>query len=226
MQNFFYHIAKNFVCSFRGRNLWWHFSAVILTFVFVMFGFDQFYFESTRNASLQSLLFPAVILGGIFPVTAPFVLLMWGTIKKDLKLMNAAFAIGQAGFLGWIISSAYKIFTGRIPPQMFHDIADNISTIDLSGGFHFGFLRGGVFWGWPSSHTTVAFSIALALCILYSQNKKIWYAALAYAWYVGLGVSISIHWFSDFMAGAIIGTVIGVVVGKSFLEKYRLFIKI
>jgi membrane-associated phospholipid phosphatase len=28
---------------------------------------------------------------------------------------------------------------------------------------------------------------------------------------------MTIHWFSDFLAGAIIGTVVGVVVGKSFL---------
>jgi F0F1-type ATP synthase assembly protein I len=27
---------------------------------------------------------------------------------------------------------------------------------------------------------------------------------------------MNIHWFSDFVAGVIIGTVIGVVVGKSF----------
>src|SRR6266404_5032806 len=40
--------------------------------------------------------------------------------------------------------------------------------------------------------------------------------AIAYALYVGVGVSMTIHWFSDFAAGAILGTVIGVVVGKSF----------
>jgi membrane-associated phospholipid phosphatase len=40
--------------------------------------------------------------------------------------------------------------------------------------------------------------------------------ALAYAGYIGLGVSMTIHWFSDFAAGAILGAVIGVVVGKAF----------
>jgi hypothetical protein len=40
--------------------------------------------------------------------------------------------------------------------------------------------------------------------------------ALLYACYVGLGVSMTIHWFSDFVAGAIIGSVVGEVVGKSF----------
>ena len=40
---------------------------------------------------------------------------------------------------------------------------------------------------------------------------------MAYAFCVGIGVSMTIHWFSDFSAGAIIGTVIDVVVGKCFL---------
>jgi len=40
--------------------------------------------------------------------------------------------------------------------------------------------------------------------------------ALAYAFYIGIAVSMTIHWFSDFVAGAIIGTVIGLVVGTSF----------
>jgi len=40
--------------------------------------------------------------------------------------------------------------------------------------------------------------------------------AILYAFYVGIGVSLTIHWFSDFAAGAIIGSVIGAVVGKSF----------
>ena len=38
--------------------------------------------------------------------------------------------------------------------------------------------------------------------------------AILYAFYVGIGVSMTIHWFSDFVAGAIIGTVIGAVVKK------------
>jgi hypothetical protein len=39
-----------------------------------------------------------------------------------------------------------------------------------------------------------------------------------HALYIGVGVSMTIHWFSDFSAGAIIGTAIGAVVGKSFLR--------
>jgi hypothetical protein len=40
--------------------------------------------------------------------------------------------------------------------------------------------------------------------------------AITYALYIGIGVSRTIHWFSDFAAGAIIGSAKGAVVGKSF----------
>jgi len=106
----------------------------------------------------------------------------------------------------------YKALTGRVhPPRLLIE-----STIDISQEFRFGFLRGGVFWGWPSSHTTMAFAMSITLLMLYPKNKIVRYLALIYALYIGFGVSISIHWFSDFVAGAIIGTVIGIVVGKSF----------
>ena len=42
--------------------------------------------------------------------------------------------------------------------------------------------------------------------------------AITYALYIGIGVSMTIHWFSDFAAGAIVGSVIGTVVGRSFQE--------
>ena len=42
------------------------------------------------------------------------------------------------------------------------------------------------------------------------------YAGFVSAFYVGLAVSVTIHWVSEFAAGAIIGSVIGMTVGKSF----------
>ncbi|MEJ2102061.1 MAG: phosphatase PAP2 family protein [Desulfobacterales bacterium] len=93
------------------------------------------------------------------------------------------------------------------------------TLVDTSHGFRFGFLRGGMFWGWPSSHTTVAFAMAVVLWKLYPENKLVRYAAMFYAFYVGIGVSFRIHWFSEFVAGAIIGSVIGAVVGKSFKHR-------
>jgi membrane-associated phospholipid phosphatase len=42
--------------------------------------------------------------------------------------------------------------------------------------------------------------------------------AIAYALYIGIAVSTTIHWFSDFAAGAIVGATTGTVVGSGFLR--------
>ena len=60
--------------------------------------------------------------------------------------------------------------------------------------------------------------MAVTILTLFPKRRWLGCLAIAYALYVGIGVSMTIHWFSDFVAGAIIGSVIGAVVGKSFGE--------
>lgn len=213
MRGFLYRLPQNTIQCFRGRNLLWQLLAIVLTWIIVTSDFDWYYFTSTRIPGLRAWLFPAVRLGMLLPVLVPLALLAIGALKKAPQIRNTAFALGQAAFLGLAISSFYKAFTGRIhPPRtLVHG-----PLIDTSHGFRFGLLRGGMFWGWPSSHTTVAFAMAVALWQLYPGNRPLRYAAVFYACYVGIGVSISIHWFSEFVAGAIIGSVIGAAVGGSF----------
>ena len=105
----------------------------------------------------------------------------------------------------------FKAVTGRVHPA--HSVGADISHV-----FRFGWMRGGVFWGWPSSHTTIAFAMAVTVFTLCPKQRWLGWMAILNAFYVGLGVSMTIHWFSDFAAGAIIGSVIGAVVGKDFGE--------
>ena len=58
--------------------------------------------------------------------------------------------------------------------------------------------------------------MAVTMFTLFPKQRWLGCLAIAYALYVGIGVSMTIHWFSDFAAGAIIGTVIGTVVGTNF----------
>ncbi|MGC8495281.1 MAG: phosphatase PAP2 family protein [Syntrophobacteraceae bacterium] len=199
--------------SFTGRNLLWHALAIALTYIIVTSGLDWRYFVFTRIPVLRVIFFPAVVLGMFLPIFAPLLLLAAGAIGRSLRVKTAAHALGQSALLGLAISSFYKVFTGRIPPP--HTFFPG-GLIDTSHGFRLGFLRGGAFWGWPSSHTTVAFAMAVALWKLYPQNRPLRYSALCYALYIGVGVSMTIHWFSEFAAGAIIGSLIGAVVGESF----------
>ena len=165
-------------------------------------------------------LFPAVILGMLVPVFLPLGIIVVGYMRKNFSLVNTALALWQSALLGLGISSAYKVFTGRMGPHMMN-FYNNSVVGDISHNFRFGIMRGGAFQGWPSSHTSVAFAVALTLVTMYPKNKWLKYGAIVYALYIGIGVSTNIHWFSDFVAGAILGSIIGIVVGKSFLERLK-----
>lgn len=209
MDYFFSTLPKNILNIFRGRNIWWHLAAYAATAVIVFSGFDWYYFLIVKPYSFNLYFFPAVIIGALLPLFGLPLMLLLGWLRKSSVTKTLAWALGQAASIGWLVSSFYKALTGRIPPP-------NSVMTDISRQFNFGFWREGIFNGWPSSHAMVAFAMASTLITLYPKNKIIRYFSIIYALYIGIGVSFSIHWFSEFIAGAIIGAVIGIVVGKSF----------
>lgn len=211
VKQFFFILPGNIIKCFKGRLIVWHILAIVL----VTSGFDWLFFRSTREPLLRAWMFPAAPIGGLVPIALPLILIVFGTIMTKSRITLTGWAIGQAEFIASLVSSAYKAVTGRAHPS--HDVG-----VDISHVFHFGFLRGGVFWGWPSSHTTIAFAMAVTVFILYPKPRWLGYVAMAYALYIGIGVSMTIHWFSDFVAGAIIGAVIGTVVGRSYLDSLNL----
>jgi membrane-associated phospholipid phosphatase len=214
MRQFLMTLPRNLVGCFKGRSIVWHIIAIVLTFILVTSGFDWRYFLATRNPTLRSWMFPAVLLGMMLPLALPLILFAFGIIARNVRAVLTGWAVAQAALLGLLVAAAYKAVTGRAHPS--HGVGADISHV-----FHFGWLRGGVFWGWPSSHTTVAFAMAVTAFTLCPKQRWVGFGAILYAFYVGIGVSMTIHWFSDFVAGAIIGAVIGTVVGKSFSTGYR-----
>ena len=209
---FFHTLPFAIYRSFAGRNLMWHALAIVITVVCVASGFDWLYFKTTRPIAFY--LFPAVILGWRMPVVFPVAAYIVGAFRRDPRLKLSAYATAQAALIGLLISASYKAITGR--PGLRYA---RLNLIDNSREFHFGFLKGGVFWGWPSSHTTVACAMSAALWTLYPKSRVVRGSALIYALYIGVGVSMTIHWFSDFAAGSILGAVIGMTVGKHFGER-------
>ncbi len=209
MRQFLVTLPHNLIGCFKGRRIVWHVIAIVLTFILVTSGFDWRYSLATHNSTLRLWVFPAVVIGGLLPLALPLILFALGIIARNARATLIGWAIAQAALLGLLIAAAYKAVTGRPhPPRGFGE--------DISHVFRFGWLRGGVFWGWPSSHTTIAFAMGVTVFTLCPKQRWVGLAALLYAFYVGIGVSMTIHWFSDFAAGAIIGSVIGAVVGKSF----------
>lgn len=210
-----YSLKKTIIRIFSGRNFFFHLLAIFLTYVIVVSGFDWHYFVHMQTSALLPYLTPAIGIGGLVPIFGIPLAYLYTKIRHNKLATMRIWTIAQAAMLGWIISSTYKAFTGRVQPP--HGLLSTL--VDSSHDWRFGFFEHGIFWGWPSSHTTVAFAMSFAVIALFPKNKKIFFVSLLYAVYIGLGVVTRIHWFSEFVAGGIIGAVIGLSVGRAFLHK-------
>src|SRR5271156_2061985 len=97
---FFLTLPRNVITCFKGRKLVWHGVAIILTYLSAASGFDWFYFRSTRG--LWPWMFPAALIGMFVPFLLPLLLLAAGFIFKNALARRAAWAVGQAAFIGWL----------------------------------------------------------------------------------------------------------------------------
>lgn len=215
MFSFGRNITSNIKAIFVGKNIMYFILAIILSITTVYSGLDWYYFSIFRNSPLFDITYPAIAIGAFIPIFGTLIYLLIALYRSDKNSISTSKALIQASILGYLISTTLKIFTGRIQPP--REYIQGMS--DISHGFNFGFLENGIFWGWPSSHTTVAFAMMFVILIHYNKNKFIKFLAIFYAFYIGIGVSISIHWLSEFIVGAILGSLIGKIVGESFLEK-------
>ncbi len=216
MRTLFFRLPTTVRACFTGWPLVIQLLAFFLTCVIVNTGLDWRYFLITRSPGLRAFFFPALVIGGLLPVLGSLAVLLVGHAYKNTQLKNTAWALGQSVLLGWTISSSYKFFTGRLQP----DVTDIVT--DISNTFRFGIFRGGIFWGWPSSHTTIAFAMAFTLAWLYRKHPRVVIPAAIYAFYIGIGVAtVGIHWLSEAVAGVLIGAVIGIQVGKVFEQRHK-----
>lgn len=201
VRDFLHRLPQRFAACYAGYRWAWHVLAALGTAALVLSDFDWWFFEHTRDVWR-----PLISVAGLGGFLMPFVVAL-GLYFAGRK--RAGVAVGQASFLGWLISSLYKVFTGRIQPEYL----THLQTADYSKVFHFGFLKYGIFWGWPSSHAMATVAGMTALALVW-PNKSVRVFALAWAAVVCVGAAVGFHWFSDVVAGAIIGAVIGVAVGK------------
>jgi membrane-associated phospholipid phosphatase len=209
----FYRMADNLTSSFTYNYGLNYAIAGAGTYGIVKSGIDwKWYRNSQDHPWISNAGFIPVGIGQLAPVVAPVALYLYGHWTENSKLQLTGLAIGQAAIDAVVMTSVLKAFTGRVPP----DSPENLK--DYSGGFRFGFLRGGVYEGWPSSHTATSFAVVTTLIELYPENVAIRYGGLVYATLIGLGVSTNIHWLSDAFAGGFVGWAIGHCVGESYRD--------
>lgn len=226
LHGYTYYIGTSFRRVVRWPWILLHFLAILISIPIIVYGLDWSYFLFFHKYRfLQILLFPAVPLGGLIPLVLPPAIYLYGK-KEDIPYLESlAFALTQAAVLGAIWSSIYKGLTGRTGPELFEEFEG-----DYSREFLFGLLRNGVFDGWPSAHTCIAWSLAVVFfCYRPELSVKenispndlpqfLRYRKFGFlfAIYVGFGVSTNIHWLSDAVSGVLIGITVGLAVSHTF----------
>ena len=213
IREFFFLLPRNIAGCFKGWKIAWHLVAIGLAVVLAASGFDWFYFGATRSPQLLAWMFPATSFGVRVPLLLQPLLLLAGMVFKRAAVTRTGWALGQAALISLALVELFKAVAVR-PHPPYHLVFVPSAPSHL---FHFGLLRGGIVYGWPSAHTAVAFAMAVTLFVLFQQNRWLGAAALLYAFCIGISVSMTIHWFSDFASGAVFGTIVGTTVGRSFV---------
>jgi membrane-associated phospholipid phosphatase len=215
----FYNMDKNTLYTLAYNNGINFLSAGTGTFAFIESGIDWKYNRFLyAKPALVYFGFPSLYTGYVMPIILPVALYLAGRSRVDERLQITGMAVLQSTLISIGYTSVLKGITGRISPGIITvlDHTKNSQTEDFSADFAWGFGRRGFIAGWPSAHTTIAFSTAAVIAEIYPEKTWVKAAAYSYATYIGLGVSLCVHWSSEVFAGILIGYAIGKTVGKSF----------
>lgn len=145
-----------------------------------------------RNVKLEpGFLF---ITRSVTPISlgSPAIQLGYGIIKKDNTAINNGILAGSSFLLASTVSTSLKYIVNRDRPFTTYPDIQKRARADLPS--------------FPSGHTTSAFATATTLSLAYPK----WYVIVpTYAWAGVVGYSrmyLGVHYPSDVLVGAIIGT--------------------
>jgi membrane-associated phospholipid phosphatase len=217
--NPFSDILENTAHAFTGWNLALQLAGVASAPIIITSGADtdvhNYVVEHHRLGVVST---PAVYGGYVAPFVIGGSLLAWGVAKHSRRALAASSAVLQAGLLMLVYQSVLKSVTGRPHPEPVRYDDDSASRT-----FRFGFMRGGLHYGWPSGHLMISTSIFASLVRVYPDN--LWLklggsALLGYVLYaVATHESNSMHWLSDMVSGTLMGLAIGNAVGVGFAKR-------
>lgn len=220
--NLFGNFGNNILNSFKGNNLYLHLAGIALTSVLVTQDVDykvEHFFN--QNPEYGQWARPILVTGQLLPFIVGGGLYAYGKFDNNSEYVGASFAVLQASLIEFLYNSTLKAITGRPGPDWRH----NTDMESLSKTFRFGFLRGGIFWGWPSGHTSTTMAVVSALTNYFPEAA--WLKIVGYSWvaYTIFGVSSvnrgGMHWFSDAIAAALMSYAVGSTVGKYYRSVYN-----
>lgn len=195
------------------ENIPWHLSAVALTPTLIYSGVDARVHTAFKGTDVNWFL-PGVAAGYLLPF-ASLPLYGYGKANEDERTVGAAYAIAQTSIITLTTVSLLKSFTGRPAP----DAGSSTSVQKQSREFNFGFLNRGIYDGWPSGHMATITSIASAMIHYYPEQTWVKYVGFGSMTYMMALVSAEhhaqFHWFSDGVAGGLMGWAIGKTVGEN-----------
>ncbi len=218
----FSNLGNNILNSFKGDNLYLHLAGAASTFLIVSsntdYNLEKFFNEhegygnAARPVIRMAMYFPFVVGGSLYA---------YGKLNKDNEAVGASFAVLQSSLIAFLYNSLLKAVTGRPHP----DWRNSNNMEELSKTFRFGFMRGGIFWGWPSGHTSSAMAVVSALTNFYPDKTWLKIAGYGYVAYMIFAVTSlnrgGMHWFSDAIAAAFMSYAIGSTVGKYYRSQFK-----
>ncbi len=217
----FENLGTNIVDSVSGPNLLLHATAIGSTAALSVGGADdeiQRWFWRDNVILGGTVTDVAFLAGWVTPAVIPGVIALTGLALDDSKHASGGVTALQAVGINALIVQVVKLGTGRPLPYKdgVPDDGERIQRTD-DGGKWFSF--GGV--AWPSGHTSAHMALASSLVAFYREVK--WLPFVAYPLVAVVGVSMvegDHHWFSDVVAGALVGHAIGWTTGSNMRRKY------
>lgn len=214
--------------SFSFPTVLLHVSAVVVTpqLVWTVDRPVQEYFQEHDPAS-QRFADVTLAVGWVAPVLLPLGLYLGGLAGDSSELATAGAAALQAAAVQALFVTTLKYLTDRAGPYpdgdptrarwskgLFRDSDDpddfDWNPFDIAGG-----LR------WPSGHTSSNIALVSALLAFYPDRPLIALVGYPIALAIGVGmIEGDFHWFSDVIAGGLIGHAIGWTIGKHFRGRY------
>ena len=213
----FDHLGHNMLLSAFGWPLGFHMLGGALTYKFSMENNDLMVarFTARQDQLAYGIAFtPGMMMGTFFPILVPGYMYF---ISDNRALNNTGAVAVQATAVAFLYNNILKAISAREHPDA------ELNSGERSRDFKWGFFRRGVFYGWPSGHSMTNAAMAMSIAS-YNRDKPLVVAGCAlYAGYIAtsmvLGAKGEAHWFSDAVAGTLMGASIGWYIGSVFYKE-------